>query len=157
MPSMPRFISVIWDNENFLFNRAIMHNMDANDEDLIDQFTSQLWLAHGLSENTLASYGSDMRQLARFMQARHKSLVQADVADLQAYLAGLFTSQTVKKSTSSNRKISCFKRFYQWLLQSNLRADDPTATLVLAIGMLLVVVRDMLRGTPSESSETSVE
>ena len=66
------------------------------------------------------------------MQARHKSLVQADVADLQAYLAGLFTSQTVKKSTSSNRKISCFKRFYQWLLQSNLRADDPTATLVLA-------------------------
>ena len=132
MPSMPRFISVIWDNENFLFNRAIMHNMDANDEDLIDQFTSQLWLAHGLSENTLASYGSDMRQLARFMQARHKSLLQVDVADLQAYLDGLFTSQTVKKSTSSNRKISCFKRFYQWLLQSNLRADDPTATLVLA-------------------------
>ena len=109
-----------------------MHNMNANDEDLIDQFTSQLWLAHGLSENTLASYGSDMRQLARFMQARHKSLLQVDVADLQAYLAGLFTSQTVKKSTSSNRKISCFKRFYQWLLQSNLRADDPTATLVLA-------------------------
>ena len=106
--------------------------MPINDEDFIDQFTSQLWLAHGLSENTLAAYASDMRQLMRFMQARHKSLLQADVADLQAYLAGLFTSQTVKKSTSSNRKISCFKRFYQWLLQSNLRVDDPTATLVLA-------------------------
>ena len=106
--------------------------MPINDEDFIDQFTSQLWLAHGLSENTLAAYASDMRQLMRFMQARHKSLLQADVADLQAYLAGLFTSQKVKKSTSSNRKISCFKRFYQWLLQSNLRVDDPTATLVLA-------------------------
>ena len=103
-----------------------------NDENLIDQFTSQLWLAHGLSENTLASYGSDMRQLARFMHARHQSLVQADTADLQAYLAEMFTSKTVKKSTSSNRKISCFKRFYQWLLQSNLRADDPTVGLVLA-------------------------
>ena len=106
--------------------------MHANDEDLIDQFTSQLWLAHGLSENTLASYGSDMRQLARFMQTRQKSLVQADVVDLQAYLAQLFTSRTVKKSTSSNRKISCFKRFYQWLLQSHLRTDDPTVALVLA-------------------------
>ena len=106
--------------------------MPINDEDFIDQFTSQLWLAHGLRENTLAAYASDMRQLMRFMQARHKSLLQADVADLQAYLAGLFTSQKVKKSTSSNRKISCFKRFYQWLLQSNLRVDDPTATLVLA-------------------------
>lgn len=106
--------------------------MPINDEDFIDQFTSQLWLAHGLSENTLAAYASDMRQLMRFMQARHKSLLQADVADLQAYLAGLFTSQKVKKSTSSNRKISCFKRFYQWLLQSNLRADDPTVALALA-------------------------
>lgn len=106
--------------------------MRPNDLDLIDQFTSQLWLAHGLSENTLASYGSDMRQLARFLQAQNSSLLQADSADLQAYLAQLFTSQTVKKSTSSNRKISCFKRFYQWALQSNLRADDPTARLVLA-------------------------
>ena len=39
---------------------------------LIDQFTSQLWLAHGLSENTLASYGSDVRQLARFLQKVEK-------------------------------------------------------------------------------------
>ena len=36
-------------------------------------------------------------------------------------------------------------------------ALGAAATLVLAIGMLLVVVRDMLRGTPTESSETSVE
>jgi hypothetical protein len=36
-------------------------------------------------------------------------------------------------------------------------ALGAAATLVLAIGMLLVVVRDVLRGTPAESSETSVE
>lgn len=36
-------------------------------------------------------------------------------------------------------------------------ALGAAATLVLAIGMLLVVVRDMLRGTPTETSETSVE
>mgnify|MGYP003611296604 FL=1 len=37
------------------------------------------------------------------------------------------------------------------------RALGAAATLVLAIGMLVVVVRDMIRGTPTESSETSVE
>lgn len=36
-------------------------------------------------------------------------------------------------------------------------ALGAAATLVLAIGMLVVVVRDMIRGTPTESSETSVE
>ena len=135
----------LWDNQdiqlppvhlsaNHLFThiKPMSSMMLPNDEELIDQFTSQLWLAHGLSENTLASYGSDMRQLARFMQARQKSLREADAADLQAYLAGLFTSKVVKKSTSSNRKISCFKRFYQWALQTHLRTDDPTAALVLA-------------------------
>ena len=36
-------------------------------------------------------------------------------------------------------------------------ALGAAATLVLAIGMLVVVVRDMLRGGPAESSETTVE
>lgn len=122
--------------------------MQTNDEDLIDQFTSQLWLAHGLSANTLASYGSDLRQLARFLSARQTSLVRANSADLNAYLAQLFSSKTVTKTTSSNRKISCFKRFYQWLVQSNGRADDPTARLVLAKSSARL---------PKNLSETQVE
>ena len=36
-------------------------------------------------------------------------------------------------------------------------ALGAAATLVLAIGMLVVVVRDMLRGGPAESSEATVE
>lgn len=36
-------------------------------------------------------------------------------------------------------------------------ALGAAATLVLAVGMLVVVVRDVLRGAPAESSETSVE
>ena len=87
----------LWDNRdiqlppvhlssNHLFThiKPMSSMMQPNDEELIDQFTSQLWLAHGLSKNTLASYGSDMRQLARFMQARQKSLREADAADLHA-------------------------------------------------------------------------
>lgn len=99
---------------------------------LIDQFTSQLWLAHGLSENTLASYGSDVRQLAKFLQTRGRSLQTAQSADIEAYLAHIFVNQSVKKSTSSNRKIGSFKRFFQWALHSHLRHDDPTIHLILA-------------------------
>ena len=99
---------------------------------LIDQFTSQLWLAHGLSENTLASYGSDVRQLAKFLQTRGCSLQTAQSADIEAYLAHIFINKSVKKSTSSNRKIGSFKRFFQWALQTHVRHDDPTIHLVLA-------------------------
>lgn len=99
---------------------------------LIDQFTGQMWLAHGLSENTLTSYASDLRQLAQFLQARGRRLDNAQTVDLQAYIAQIFAQKTVKKTTSSNRKISCFKRFYQWANETRLRADDPTAALIQA-------------------------
>ena len=106
--------------------------MNHSDFQLIDQFTSQLWLANGLSENTLASYGSDMRHLAKFLHQRQSTLLSAQPADIEAYLAELFVHRTLKKSTSSNRKISCFKRFYQWAVYSNLCITDPTVKLVQA-------------------------
>ena len=102
------------------------------DFDLIDQFTSQLWLMHGLSENTLKSYASDMRQLVRFLAQRNTDLLRATAVDMEGFLADIFAQNTVKKTTSSNRKISCFKRFYQWTVQNHLRTDDPSAHLVLA-------------------------
>ncbi len=102
------------------------------DNQLIDQFTSQLWLAHGLSENTLSSYGSDVRQLAKFLHSRNAHLLSAQFADIEAYLAHIYINKSVKKSSSSNRKIGSFKRFYQWAVSTYLRNDDPTVHLVLA-------------------------
>ena len=72
-----------------------------------------------------------MRQLARFMRS-----TQIVGASGHGGFTGVFGwtvhQQNREKSTSSNRKISCFKRFIGGLLQSNLRADDPTAGLMLA-------------------------
>ena len=99
---------------------------------LIDQFTSSLWLANGLAENTLKSYGSDLNLLAQFLQQRDKQLLTASEMDLNAYLAHLFHDGVVKKTTSSNRKIASFKRFYGWAIQSNLITQDPCAQLLMA-------------------------
>ena len=115
---------------------------------LIDQFTSGLWLANGLAENTLKSYASDLNLLAQFLQQRDKQLLTASEMDLNAYLAHLFHDGAVKKTTSSNRKIASFKRFYGWAIQSNLITQDPCAQLLMA--------RPAAR-LPQTLSETQVE
>jgi integrase/recombinase XerD len=99
---------------------------------LIDQFTSSLWLAHGLSKNTLSAYGSDVNLLAKFLHMRGKALINAQTVDLQGYLAHLYGDGVVKKSTSTNRKIGSFKRFYLWARENHLLNHDPCAQLLLA-------------------------
>lgn len=106
--------------------------VDMQDTALIDQFISGLWLSHGLSENTLKSYRSDLNLLAQFLLERQVSLKNAVEADLNAYLTYIFKSGSIKKSTSSNRKIASFKRFYGWLMENNIVIQNPCARLFLA-------------------------
>lgn len=127
----------LWDNRdiqlppvhlssNHLFThiKPMPSMMQSNDE-LIDQF-SQLWLAHGLIENTLASYGSDMRQLARFMRKLAKmALREADAADLQAYLAGLFTVKWLKKALQVTAKSVVLNAFTNGRYQTHLHHRRP--------------------------------
>jgi integrase/recombinase XerD len=44
--------------------------MQASDAELIDEFIDALWLADGLSKNTLASYRSDLALFAAWLGAR---------------------------------------------------------------------------------------
>jgi integrase/recombinase XerD len=108
--------------------------MSQNHQDsaLIDQFTSSLWLAYGLSKNTLSAYGSDVNLLAKFLHTQGKALINAQTLDLQGYLVHLYGDGVVRKSTSTNRKIGSFKRFYLWARESHLLNHDPCAQLLLA-------------------------
>ncbi|MFZ1892155.1 MAG: site-specific tyrosine recombinase XerD [Formosimonas sp.] len=115
---------------------------------LIEQFTSSLWLAHGLSDNTLSAYGSDIRLLAKYLHAQKKRLTQALASDVEGYLAHLYKGDAVKKSTSTNRKIASFKRFYAWARENSLLQHDPCAQLLNA--------RPSMR-LPKSLSEAQVE
>jgi integrase/recombinase XerD len=106
---------------------------------LIDAFCEALWLEDGLSKNTLAAYRRDLQQLRHWLAGRRAGHVSAEASadvsvdlaeisqsDLQAYIAHRHDGS---RATSSNRRLSVFRRFGRYLVRQGLRDDDPTARL----------------------------
>jgi len=97
---------------------------------LIERFVAALWLEDGLASNSQAAYRRDLLALAAWLQQQGKTdLLGCLSHDLQAYLAARAAGS---KPTSSNRRLSAFKRFFQWTVRENLRTSDPTLTLLAA-------------------------
>ena len=98
--------------------------MLVSDAALIDEFVDALWLADGLSKNTLASYRSDLALFANWLEPRHGSIVGADETAINGYLAHLNARPGGIKSTSQRRLMATLRRCYRWLLdQGRLQAD----------------------------------
>jgi len=92
---------------------------------LLDEFVDSLWLEDGLSRNTLESYRRDLQQFALWLHGtRKRSLLDAEHADLLAYLAHRF--QLKARASSTARLLSSLKRFYQFVVREGKRAGDPT-------------------------------
>lgn len=93
----------------------------------IDRFCDTLWLEHGLAQNTIASYRSDLTLFARWLHRHNGALPEtATHADLAAYL-GDFSRHA--KATSQQRLLASWRRYYHWHIANGTRADDPTACL----------------------------
>src|ERR1700744_4080501 len=94
----------------------------------IDAFCDALWLEHGLSRNTLDAYRRDLRLFCEWLpQARKASLHPASKADLNAYSA----ARQKDKSTSANRRLSVFRRYYGWAGRAHRAKVDRTGRLRL--------------------------
>ncbi|KQN75789.1 MULTISPECIES: site-specific tyrosine recombinase XerD [unclassified Duganella] len=109
--------------------------MATNNPDLIDEFCDSLWLEDGLSKNTLDAYRRDMRLFATWLQSQRPHLGEASLLavaghDIEAYLAARHADSG--KATSSNRRLSVIKRFYQMLVQRRRLTDDPSLKLASA-------------------------
>ena len=98
--------------------------MAADNPALIDEFCDSLWLEDGLSKNSLDAYRRDMRAFARWLDLTKSgtSLLAVDRADIDAYFAARHDDT---KPSSSNRRLSVLKRFYQQALRHNRIARDP--------------------------------
>ncbi len=94
------------------------------DNDHIESFIESLWLEDGLSENSQLAYRRDLR-LAQtwFLNEHHLALVKVQVSDLQAYIRAKFAST---KATSSNRRLSVFRKYFRYIVRRGLREDDPS-------------------------------
>ncbi|MEQ1767654.1 MAG: site-specific tyrosine recombinase XerD [Methylotenera sp.] len=97
--------------------------LSTDDSSELDSFIDHLWLEDGLSKNTLESYRLDLASFALWLTQQSKSLLTADQADIQQYLAVKFPQS---KPRSISRLIASMRRFYRYALRENLIEADPT-------------------------------
>lgn len=99
---------------------------------LIDDFCDNLWLEQGLAKNSLDAYRRDLRLFARWLEVKRPqraSLFEVEAHDLDAYFADRHAES---KPSSSNRRLSVLKRFYQLALRNRQVATDPCLKLASA-------------------------
>jgi integrase/recombinase XerD len=90
----------------------------------IAAFCDAVWLEDGLARNTLAAYRRDLTLLDRWLLAeRGVPLHEAAEADLHGYIAHRHGGS---RATSSNRRLTVFRRFFRYLVRERARSDDPT-------------------------------
>ena len=122
-----------------------MNALDASLE-AIDRFGDALWIEDGLAANTLAAYRRDLTLYAQWLAgSAGRSLHETTEADLRAYAVERHAGT---KATTSNRRLTVFKRYFRWALREHLLSTDPTLKLLAA--------RQPLR-VPKTLSEAQVE
>ena len=110
---------------------------------MIERFCEAMWLEAGLAEASVASYRCDLQLAERLCE---KPLPGFSTADVQAVLAQLLDLQ--RKPSSLARMRVSLRRFFAWMVEERLRADDPT--------VLLEAVRHE-KPLPRSLSEAEVE
>jgi integrase/recombinase XerD len=101
-----------------------------DDAPLIQRFLDALWLEDGLAALTLDAYRRDLAGLSAWLQGQGvPGLIAAGEADLIA-CAG--ERHAITRSSTANRRLAVFRRFYRWALRERLRDDDPTLRLLAA-------------------------
>ena len=99
-------------------------------DDSIDTFISALWLEEGLAKNTLDAYRRDLNLYAAWLQqSQSRGVTTSGEQDLREYFSA---KHGTTKSTSANRRLTVFKRFFRWCLRERLIAADPTLKLLAA-------------------------
>jgi len=91
---------------------------------LIDAFCDQVWLQDGLAAASLASYRRDLTQWASWLGAHATSLLAAQRADVESFLADQYRNSA--KATSIARRLSSLRRFYGLQVQQGTLKADPT-------------------------------
>jgi len=112
----------------------------------IDRFVDAIWIEQGLAANTLAAYRRDLALFANWLgRETGRSLIEASETDLRQYALARHAGSA---PTSTNRRLTVFKRFFRWAVRERIVDADPTLKLDSA--------RQPLR-VPKTLSEAQVE
>jgi integrase/recombinase XerD len=120
--------------------------LPAASADAIDRFVDALWIEEGLAANSLAAYRRDLTLFSRWLGGRDgRPLLATRESDLREYAMARHAGSA---ATSTNRRLTVFRRFFRWGLRERLLDADPTLKLDAA--------RQPLR-VPKTLSEAQVE
>jgi integrase/recombinase XerD len=95
-----------------------------SDSALIEAFLEMLSAERGARANTLDAYARDLEDARGEVRGGLKG---ASAEAIEAYVAGM-TRRGLSPATA-RRRISALRQFYHFLLQDNVRGDDPTSRL----------------------------
>ena len=120
--------------------------LPAASQALIKRFIDALWLEDGLARLTLDAYRRDLTLYAHWLaDSSGRAIATSNEVDLLGYIAHRHAGS---RATTTNRRLTVFKRFFRWALRERLVAEDATLRLGSA--------RQPLR-VPKVLSEAQVE
>ncbi|MGB2426701.1 MAG: site-specific tyrosine recombinase XerD [Alteromonas sp.] len=100
--------------------------MLSDNQILIDEFLQMLYLEHGLSDNTVAAYRTDIRKFCDYLSTvddAKLSLSEVAAEHIQRYVHFRHDKGLSHRSTS--RSLSALRAFYAAQIAGGLRKDNP--------------------------------
>ncbi|HKQ33151.1 MAG TPA: site-specific tyrosine recombinase XerD [Thermodesulfobacteriota bacterium] len=126
---------------------------------LLDSFLSYLAVEKGLSENTLESYGRDLRKFIRSMEeAGVRSAEDINYSHILDYLS--LSKEKGFNATSIVRSIVSIRQFFKYLLMEKLIEADPASgigTPKMRKGLPVVITLDEVEALISAPDESTPE
>jgi integrase/recombinase XerD len=95
-----------------------------NDGALIEAFLEMLSAERGARANTLDAYARDLEDARAELRG---GLAGARAEAIESYVSGM--SRRGLSPATARRRISALRQFFRFLLQENVRSDDPTSRL----------------------------
>jgi integrase/recombinase XerD len=93
----------------------------------IDSFLEMLSAERGLAQNSLLAYRNDLADFSGFLTGRNENPETIGTDALRLYMQGL-SDEGMTASTAA-RRLSALRQFFKFLVQENIRKDDPAALL----------------------------
>lgn len=92
-----------------------------------DNFLEMLSAERGLAQNSLLAYRNDLADFSGFLTGRGDDAETVGIDALRLYMQGL-SDQGMTAATAA-RRLSALRQFFKFLVQENIRKDDPAALL----------------------------